>query len=170
MKIQQFDNFHPIAEIEVNENQILSGAMPEYLQNSADNAIRQGRLESFLRYTCAGLGNQLSLESGRGLMIVEDGLTLDAADDEPDLSDQITDRALKPTKAAIATWVKTLNSQMNTWKKEGLSLTEIRDRIPQLYPTLKSDAFAKSLNQSMQLGYLGGRSEILDELVDDAIE
>lgn len=163
MIIQQLENFQPIGLIEIRENQIISGSFPDFLESTMQDAIQSGRLEKAASYYCQGISNLYSLREGSGLAIVGDDLTLDA-DDEPDLTDQITDRALKPTEAAIATWVKTLKSQMNTWTKEGLSLTEVRDRIPQLYSTLKSDAFAKSLNQAMQLGYLGGRSEILDEL------
>lgn len=172
MRIQQLKDFKPIGVIEIQDNQILSGSFPDFLQDSLKDAIRKGKLESAVRYYCGGISNAYSLREGDGLIVLDDSddeLTLDS-DDEPDLTDQITDRALKPTQQALKLWVKTLRSQMNDWTKEGRSLTEIRDRIPTLYGSLKSDAFAKSLNQAMQLGYLGGRSEILDELVDDTIE
>jgi hypothetical protein len=163
MRIQQIENAKPIAEIVINDFQVISGVLPGYLQRSADRAMREGRLTSFMRYTCAGVGNQLSLNSGSGLKVLPEA-TLDA--DDPDLPDMLTDRAQKKTQAAIDLWKKSITAQVNAWTKEGVSLAEIRDRIPQLYTSINNPALVRlvrQLHQSMQLGYLGGRAEVLDE-------
>ena len=73
MKIQQMENFKPSGEvIEVTDTEVISGVLPDYLDRSIENAIRRRRLRAYLRYTCGGLGNALSLQAGRGLVIVSD--------------------------------------------------------------------------------------------------
>lgn len=165
LSIQQVENFQVTGLILIRDNQVVSGAIPDFLQGTVETAKAEGNLEDVLTYYCNGVGNQVSLRDGYGLVIVPNPPTLDA--DDPDLSDLLTDRALKKTAKAIAQSKKAITSAFSTWASESASLTEIRDRIPQLYATLNSPALAKQLHESMQLGYLGGRAEILDETAAD---
>lgn len=96
-----------------------------------------------------------------------DRTTTDAQDDAKDLGDYVTDKALEKATPAVNRWVKLVQAQLKRWKKEGLTLQEIRDRLPELYTKLKSEQFAKALSQSMQLTYLGARAEVLDEMTDE---
>ena len=166
MRIQSIRDFEPTGEIVIEDNRIVSGTLPSFLDGTVRNAIEKNQLEEALDYYCNSVGNNLSLRQGFGLRIVRPALALDA-DDEPTLSDLLTDRAVAKTKAAIAQWMKIINKQIATWNAEGLSLLDIRDRIPGLYASLSGQALSQQLNQSMQMGYLGGRDEVLEELAAD---
>jgi phage-related protein (TIGR01555 family) len=89
------------------------------------------------------------------------------ASDGPDLAEMIADRSVADINKAIKEWRQQISVWLKAQAAAGATLPEIRDRLPELYNQLNAKPFAKALNQSMQLGYLGGRAEILDELAEE---
>ena len=78
MRIQSIRDFEPTGEIVIEDNRIVSGTLPSFLDGTVRNAIEKNQLEEALDYYCNSVGNNLSLRQGFGLVIISTTLSLDA--------------------------------------------------------------------------------------------
>lgn len=89
---------------------------------------------------------------------------------ETDLADYLTDRAMQDSADGVQAWLSAIGGWFKQRQDEGLELADAAERLPELYDQLDGEQFAETLAQSMMLGELAGRQEVLEEVGEDLVE
>lgn len=186
--VQVLDQYQEVDRFVVDNSDIIQGSLPTYLEKTATELTGGNtsalNLERYVLWTINSVGNNLSLQRGKGLQLVPpdenpqptggfeetqtvvDSANMDAEDE--DLASQLVDRAIQGVTPAIKKWSSITIKWLRTQESLENAKSALEANPGALYQLLPSKGFQSVLQNSLVLAQLAGQEEASQDIEADS--